>query len=346
MPHSEYSMDEAADHTYLYQRIREIAYVPFISIGITLLRILYNRCVAVPLCRRLNLSDRLNLKPPPANLQLEEIYKKRKKLSEDEAVKLSKQLDISVPKISTWFRRKRNYNKPSVQKKFCEASWRFLFYLVAFTYGMGMLWQSTWFWDTQLCWENFGHQEIYWPEFIYYMMECSFYLSLLFSIMTDVKRKDFSEQLIHHIATLTLITSSYLMTYVRVGTLVMAVHDISDIFLELAKCLNYMKKQVIAEKIFTIFAIIFIVSRLIIYPFWVIHTSAVKSLEVSPTDFKWCFFNALLTVLLCLHIFWASIIFNMAKEMITIGTVKKDHRSDTEDEDTEEENIVTTTGPP
>lgn len=58
------------------------------------------------------------------------------------------------------------------------------------------------------------------------------------------------------------------MTYVRVGTLVMAVHDISDIFLELAKCLNYMKKHALAEHVFTAFAIIFMVSRLIIYPFW------------------------------------------------------------------------------
>lgn len=49
--------------------------------------------------------------------------------------------------------------------------------------------QSPWFWDTQLCWENFENQEIQWPEFIYYMMECSFYLSLLCSIMTDIKRK-------------------------------------------------------------------------------------------------------------------------------------------------------------
>lgn len=44
--------------------------------------------------------------------------------------------------------------------------------------------------------------------------------------------QDFKEQVIHHTATLTLLSFSWISNYIRIGTLVMAVHDCSDILLE------------------------------------------------------------------------------------------------------------------
>lgn len=44
--------------------------------------------------------------------------------------------------------------------------------------------------------------------------------------------QDFKEQVIHHLATLTLLAFSWCGNYIRVGTLVMLVHDASDVFLE------------------------------------------------------------------------------------------------------------------
>lgn len=46
--------------------------------------------------------------------------------------------------------------------------------------------------------------------------------------------QDFKEQVIHHTATMTLLTFSWISNYIRVGTLVMAVHDCSDIVLEVS----------------------------------------------------------------------------------------------------------------
>lgn len=100
-------------------------------------------------------------------------------------------------------------------------------------------------------------------QYWYYIVELGFYVSLLFSLSFDVKRKvsvpptweqcckegcvsltlihlspawgqDFKEQVIHHTATLTLLSFSWISNYIRIGTIVMALHDCSDIVLEVS----------------------------------------------------------------------------------------------------------------
>lgn len=52
---------------------------------------------------------------------------------------LSRQSGLSGRQVERWFRRRRNQDRPSLLKKFREASWRFTFYLIAFIAGMAVI---------------------------------------------------------------------------------------------------------------------------------------------------------------------------------------------------------------
>ena len=152
-------------------------------------------------------------------------------------------------------------------------------------------------------------------------------MGLACSLVHDVKRKDFNQQIVHHCATLFLIVFSFVANYVRMGTLVMALHDVSDIFLEITKCFMYAKWK-IADTLFTVFAVVFIVSRVIIYPYSILYTNLVKTMWLFSPCPSYYFLNGLLIVLWCLHLFWAYTIVSMVVRMMKFGEVGQDARSE------------------
>jgi ceramide synthetase len=66
------------------------------------------------------------------------------------------------------------------------------------------------------------------------MFSLAFYWSLTVSQFFDVKRKDFWLMFVHHVATICLITFSWVCHLHRIGTLVLLVHECADIFIEVS----------------------------------------------------------------------------------------------------------------
>uniref|UniRef100_A0A8C6U7G1 Ceramide synthase 4a n=1 Tax=Neogobius melanostomus TaxID=47308 RepID=A0A8C6U7G1_9GOBI len=260
-------------------------------------------------------------------------------LFQNDVLSLSTQCGLSQRKVETWFRRRRNQDRPNNTKKFCEATWRFLFYFVSFIAGLNSLVKTPWFWDQRECWRGYPNQPVSDAQYWYYTFEMGFYLSLLLCVSVDVKRKDFKEQVIHHVATIFLISFSYCANYVRVGTLVMLLHDSSDFFLESAKMFHYAGLTCICDTLFVIFAVVFLFSRLVVFPFRVVYTTLFMSMDFFKPFFGYYFFNALLLVLQALHIFWAYIILRMVYKFVFAGKVAKDDRSDEESEGDNEEEL-------
>ncbi|KAL3831741.1 hypothetical protein ACJMK2_023455 [Sinanodonta woodiana] len=213
--------------------------------------------------------------------------------------------------------------------------WHLLFYVSIFVYGIAILWNKPWFSETKYCWIGWPKQGIDRDVYWYYVLELGFYWSLVYTLAVDHKRKDFYEMVIHHLVTVLLIYFSWVLNFVRVGTLVLAVHDASDYWMAAAKMAKYINKQTLCEACFVIFCITWIISRLIIYPYVVLYTTTVETygIVMDVTFGSHWFFNFLLYILQVLHIIWTFMIARIAMQKFTAGNIQQDVRSDAESDD-------------
>ncbi|XP_071251094.1 ceramide synthase 2-like [Salvelinus alpinus] len=191
-------------------------------------------------------------------------------------------------------------------------------------------------------WQGFPILTLLPSQYWYYMIELGFYVSLIFSVASDVKRKDFKEQMVHHMATIFLISFSWCVNYIRAGTLIMLLHDSSDYLLESAKIFIYAGWRNTSNYVFFLFAPVFIFTRLYIFPFYIIYSTYIYPMTMYSPFFGYYFLNFLMMVLQCLHIFWAILILRMAVRFLSSDEKVEDERSDKEetDESGEEEEGV------
>ncbi|XP_026866005.2 ceramide synthase 6 isoform X2 [Electrophorus electricus] len=302
-----------------------------------MVRLVFERFIARPCALALKIQANGPQKAQ-ANAILEKVFTAITKHPDELRLEgLSKQLDWDVRTIQRWFRQRRNQEKPSTLTRFCESMWRFTFYLYIFTYGVRYLKKTPWLWNTRECWYNYPYQVLTVDLHYYYILELSFYLSLFFTQFTDIKRKDFLLMFMHHVATISLISFSYVNNMARVGTLTMCLHDAADVLLEAAKMANYAKCQRLCNVLFVMFALVFISSRLGLYPVWVLNSTLFESWEIVGPYPSWWVFNALLGLLQALHTFWSYLIVKIACRAISRGKVSKDDRSDIESSSDEED---------
>ncbi|XP_051985995.1 ceramide synthase 2 [Xyrauchen texanus] len=324
---------------FVYARISHLYIIVPYALVFLLVRYLFERLIATPFAAYIGVTEKTRHKEEHSAILENFFTTKSKNPGEEDIVGLSKKCSWSSRQVERWFRRRRNQDRPGVLKKFREASWRLVFYLGTFIGGIIVLYDKPWFYNLREVWNGYPRQSLLESQYWYYIVEMSFYLSLVLRITFDVKRKDFREQIIHHWATLTLLGFSWCGNYIRVGTLVMLIHDASDILLEAAKLFNYAKWLRTCNGIFVIFAAVFILTRLIIFPFWIIHCTWVYPPDYYPPFFGYYFFNLMLVILLMLHMFWAFLILRMVK-MFLFGSLKKDERSDNEEEEEEETSVI------
>lgn len=236
-------------------------------------------------------------------------------------------------------------------KKFKESAWKFLYFLSAELLALSVTYDEPWFKTTKYFWVGPGDQ--IWPDQKMklklkglYMYAAGFYTYSIFAlIFWETRRSDFGVSMGHHVATVILIVLSYIFRFARVGSIVLALHDASDVFLEIGKMSKYSGAETIASFAFVLFVLSWVLLRLIYYPFWVLWSTSYEVIltldkEKHPVDgpFYYYTFNTLLFCLLVLHIYWWVLIFRMlVKQIQARGKLSEDVRSDSEDEDDHED---------
>ena len=104
-----------------------------------------------------------------------------------------------------------------------------------------------------------------------YALYAGFYLHQSIYLLTDVRLDDFNEHVVHHAVTLLLVFVSWAFHFTKIGFFIMTLHDGSDVFLEFAKCMNYVKEirpnmSILSDISFLIFSTSFFYLRLYVYP--------------------------------------------------------------------------------
>uniref|UniRef100_F1KVF6 LAG1 longevity assurance 4 n=1 Tax=Ascaris suum TaxID=6253 RepID=F1KVF6_ASCSU len=118
------------------------------------------------------------------------------------------------------------------------------------------------------------------------MIEMGFYYSLLITSLFDVRRTDFRQLLFHHFVTILLLSASWMINFIRVGTLVLILHDVSDISLELAKLVRYDEANAkYANAIFFIFLISWTLTRIGYFPLVVIRSAIFDAPTLIQSDY-------------------------------------------------------------
>eukprot|EP00808_Paulinella_micropora_P032231 g82017.t1 len=158
---------------------------------------------------------------------------------------------------------------------------------------------------------------------VYTAFSCRFY---------EARRKDYLEMMGHHVLTLALVIGSWCFGWIRIGVLVLYLHDVSDIFVDMLKITNYMKLE---DKKYFFLVEISLVSllgtwvwwRMYNYPLlvWSLSDPAVRSYalgSMATVYQEWAYSTlvAFLWALMGLHCYWYYLMWRIAVEGITAKT--------------------------
>ncbi|RVE49133.1 hypothetical protein evm_006254 [Chilo suppressalis] len=309
------------NHTHVWYPI-PLAFV-FIA-----LRYVFEKHVYGPFGKSLGIKDTRPRKAPD-NPKLEAAYRATPRIRQMTA--LAKQLDMSERQVERWFRLRRSQDKPSTLTKFCENLWKMTFYVCNFAFGFYVLWDKEWLWDIDHCYVGYPHHGVTTDVWWYYMISSAFYWSLTISQFWDVRRKDFWQMFVHHIATILLLSFSWVCNLHRIGTLVLLLHDCADIFVEAVKAAKYANYQRLCDTLFLGLIVTWVGTRIGIYPFYIIWSTSIRAPMLLPMFAAYYIFNTLLCLLLALHVVWTWLILQIAYITIKAGQMEGDIRSSSSD---------------
>ncbi|KAL8139770.1 hypothetical protein V2J09_005791 [Rumex salicifolius] len=253
--------------------------------------------------------------------------------------KLGKRLIFGKgPHDSKYFDVDKRKNK---LRKFKESAWKFVYFLSAELLALYVTYNEPWFTDTKNFWEGPGDQK--WPDLKmklklkgHYMYVAGFYIYSIFALLFwETKRKDFGVSMGHHVASILLIVLSYIFRFARVGSIVLAVHDGNDVFLETGKMSKYSGAETLASIAFVLFAVSWLLLRVIYYSFWVLWSTSYEVVQTLENDkslsngpLYYYIFNTLLYTILMLDIYWWILIWRMLVEQIKArGKIQKARKS-------------------
>ncbi|CAG9859524.1 unnamed protein product [Phyllotreta striolata] len=214
--------------------------------------------------------------------------------------------------------------------RFNRSCWHLFYYLMAVMHTAIVLHDKPWMKDDAHFW-TFHEHRMTTDVWFLVVLNLSYFFSLIIKLLTTKIRKDFAENMVHHIIAILLIFQAIFMNLYHVASFTILILFPSDIFLELAKILIYLKYDIPSKVCFVLFSIVWVIMRLILYPMWIVYPSMLYSYEiVGPILY---YINVIVFgSLMVLYLFWTYKIYLMDKRLI-FEKILEDYRSDDDDYD-------------
>lgn len=233
-------------------------------------------------------------------------------------------------------------SKPKSRVRFAEQGWMVSYYVTAFVVGMVLLSRSEYMYSVDHLWIGWPHFQLDPSLKAYYLIQLSCWLSQIYILNVEQRRKDYYQMFAHHIVTCLLVVGSYYYYYTRVGHVILIQADLSDVFLSSAKMLKYLGFQTLCDIMFGVFLLSWIGLRHVLYNY-IVWSAWHDSMNLVETKCYYhdgelirCFkpqvhntFVGLLLVLQVISLIWLWMMLRVVVKILKGGSAE-DNRSDDE----------------
>jgi acyl-CoA-dependent ceramide synthase len=229
--------------------------------------------------------------------------------------------------------------------RFAEQGWSLSYYCTAWIFGMYLLVNSEYAFSVKHVWIGWPHFQLSRLMKAYYLIQLSCWMSQIYVLNIEEKRKDYVQMFTHHIVTCFLVTGSYYYYYTRIGHVILVLMDVVDVLLSSAKMLKYMGFNQACDAAFVAFLVGWLCMKHLFYNYctWSAMTDGLESIESKcyydeqgnlvrcfTPRIHWTFISMLL-ILQVIQLIWLGMILRVVAKILKGGSAE-DTRSDDEDD--------------
>ena len=150
----------------------------------------------------------------------------------------------------------------------------------------------------------------------YYLLSLSYHVhSLVFHVLT-ARRNDFIEMTLHHCCAVLLVVFSYYVNWVRLGSVVLFLHDIADVWAYSVKAVVDTKYTALTLSAYAGLLVAWGYTRLYVYPMHVITHAVIPG---TPQSFVWLTGYFMIWTLQLLHVYWYTLFLIMGYRFVVSG---------------------------
>jgi ceramide synthetase len=166
------------------------------------------------------------------------------------------------------------------------------------------------------CWLDPSLPNAGWDLRMYYQISMGYHLhSFVFHTFFTKRRNDFVEMLLHHLCTLYLIWFSYSFNQLRSGSLIILLHDISDIPGHMVRIFVDSSYKEMTYISYALLLLLWGYFRLYVFPFVVLRSVLIDTTlfnpDGRPVPMEIEMFLLMLVILVILHSYWYGLFIKM-----------------------------------